>query len=79
MFILRRVLILLHLLPRLQPLRWSRGSSFGIATGYELDDRGVGFRVPVSSRISLLHVVQTDSEGHPASYLKGIGGSFPRG
>jgi hypothetical protein len=26
-------------------------SSFGIATGYEVDDRGVGVRVPVGSRI----------------------------
>jgi hypothetical protein len=29
----------------------SRNSSVGIATGYELDDRGVGVRVPVGSRI----------------------------
>jgi hypothetical protein len=26
-------------------------SAVGIATGYELDDRGVGVRVPVGSRI----------------------------
>jgi hypothetical protein len=30
---------------------WSRDSSVGIATGYGLDDRGVGVRVPVGSRI----------------------------
>jgi hypothetical protein len=30
---------------------WSRGSAVGIATGYGLDDRGVGVRVPVGSRI----------------------------
>jgi hypothetical protein len=30
---------------------WSRNSSVSIATGYGLDDRGVGFRVPVGSRI----------------------------
>jgi hypothetical protein len=29
----------------------SRDSSVGIATGYVLDDRGVGVRVPVGSRI----------------------------
>jgi hypothetical protein len=29
----------------------SRDSSVGIATGYGLDDRGVGVRVPVGSRI----------------------------
>jgi hypothetical protein len=31
--------------------RRSRDSSVGIATGYGLDDRGVGVRVPVVSRI----------------------------
>jgi hypothetical protein len=31
--------------------RGSRDSSVGIATGYGLDDRGVGVRVPVWSRI----------------------------
>jgi hypothetical protein len=30
---------------------WSWDSSVGIATGYELDDRGVGFRIPVAARI----------------------------
>jgi hypothetical protein len=30
---------------------WSRDSVVGIATGYGLDDRGVGVRVPVWSRI----------------------------
>jgi hypothetical protein len=30
---------------------WSRDSVFGIATGYRLDDKGVGVRVPVGSRI----------------------------
>jgi hypothetical protein len=32
-------------------LAWNRDSSVGIATGYGLDDRGVGVRVPVGSRI----------------------------
>jgi hypothetical protein len=31
--------------------RGSRDSAVGIATGYGLDDRGVGIRVPVGSRI----------------------------
>jgi hypothetical protein len=48
----------------------------GIATGYGLGDRGVGVRVLVRSRISLLHVVQTGSGAHPASYPMGAGGSF---
>jgi hypothetical protein len=30
---------------------WSRDCVFGIATGYGLDDREVGVRVPVGSRI----------------------------
>jgi hypothetical protein len=30
---------------------WSRFSVVGIAIGYELDDGGVGVRVPVGSRI----------------------------
>jgi hypothetical protein len=29
----------------------SLGSSVGVATGYGLDDRGVGVRVPVGARI----------------------------
>jgi hypothetical protein len=30
-------------------MQWSRDSAVGIATGYGLDDRGVGVRVPVGS------------------------------
>jgi hypothetical protein len=30
---------------------WSRDSSVGIATGYRMDDRGVGVRAPVGARI----------------------------
>jgi hypothetical protein len=51
----------------------SRDSAVGIATGYGLDDRGVGDRVPVGS---LHHVVQTGSGAHPASYTMGTGDSF---
>jgi hypothetical protein len=40
-------------------------SAVGIATGYGLDDIGVGFRAPVGT---LLHVIQTGSGAHPASY-----------
>jgi hypothetical protein len=57
----------------------SRDSSVGIATGYDLDDRGVGVRVPVGQEFSLPHVVQTGSRAHPASSPMGTGGSFPRG
>jgi hypothetical protein len=51
----------------------------GIAAGYWLYDRGVGVRVPVRSRISLPHVVQTGSGAHPASYPMGTEGTFPGG
>jgi hypothetical protein len=36
----------------------SRDSAVGIATGYGLDGRGGGVRIPVGARLSLLHVVQ---------------------
>jgi hypothetical protein len=45
----------------------SRDSSVGIVTGYGLDDRGVGVRVPVGTRIFSLHIVQTGSRASPAS------------
>jgi hypothetical protein len=57
----------------------SRDSVVGIATGYGLDDRGVGVRIPVGQEFSLLHVVQTVSGTHPASYAMGTGVSFLRG
>jgi hypothetical protein len=58
----------------------SRDSVVVIATGYGLDDRAVG--VPNPGRVknfSLLHVFQTCSGAHPASYPMGTGGSFPGG
>jgi hypothetical protein len=45
----------------------SRNSAVGIATGYGLDSRGVGARVPVGERFFPLHVVQTRSGAHPVS------------
>jgi hypothetical protein len=51
------------------------GSAVGIATGYVLDDQGVGVRVLVGKEFSLLRVIQTSSEAHPASYPMGTGGS----
>jgi hypothetical protein len=56
-----------------------RDSSVGIAAAYRLDDREFGIRVPVGSDFSLLHVVQTGSGAHPASYPMGSRGSFPVG
>jgi hypothetical protein len=57
----------------------SRDSAVGKATTYGLDDRGAGVRVPVGSKFSLLHVVQTGSGVHLTSYPTGTGGSYPRG
>jgi hypothetical protein len=55
----------------------SWGSSFGIATGYGLDDHMIGVRIPTRAGNSLRHCVQTGSGAHPASYPVGIGGFFP--
>jgi hypothetical protein len=52
----------------------SRDSSVGIATSYGLDDRGVGVRVLVGQKFSLLHLVQTGSWVHPTSYPMGTEG-----
>jgi hypothetical protein len=49
----------------------SQGSVVGIATG-------VGVRVPVGSRISILQLVQIGSWVHPTSYQMRTGGLFPR-
>jgi hypothetical protein len=51
-------------------------SAVRITTGYGLDDGGVGVQ---SQLFSLLHIVQTGSGAHPASYPMDIGGSFPGG
>jgi hypothetical protein len=47
------------------PLTGRPDSVVGRATGYGLDDRGVGVRVPVVQEFSLLHVVQTGSGSSP--------------
>jgi hypothetical protein len=57
----------------------SRGSIVGIATGYGLDDRGVGVKSLKGQELSLLHSVQTGSGVHSTSYSVGTGGSFPGG
>jgi hypothetical protein len=49
----------------------------GKATGYGLDDRGLGVRILVVK--TFLHVVQTGSGAHPTSYPMGTFSSFPRG
>jgi hypothetical protein len=48
-----------------------------IATGYGLDGRGVEVQVPTGRRFSPLHVVQTGSGAHPASYPMCTAGHYP--
>jgi predicted lipoprotein with Yx(FWY)xxD motif len=50
-----------------------------IAIGYGLDGRKIGVRVLIGQEFSPLHVAQTDSEAHAASYPMCTGGRFPRG
>jgi hypothetical protein len=56
----------------------SRDSSVGIVTGYGLDDRGVGVRIPVGSRIFCSPQCPHRLLG-PPSYSMGIGDYFPGG
>jgi hypothetical protein len=51
------------------------GSAVGIATAYRLDDQEAGVRVPLGSRI---FTSSYRIGAHPASYLMGTGGFFPR-
>jgi hypothetical protein len=56
----------------------SRDSSVGIAIAYGLDEQGgAGVRVPVGSKFSLLHIVQTGSGVYPNSYNMSTRGYFP--
>jgi hypothetical protein len=57
----------------------SRDRTVGIATAYGLDDRGVGVRDSVVSRIfsSPPGPDRLGSGDHPASYLTGTGAIYP--
>jgi hypothetical protein len=68
-----------HILISLLKYTRSRDSEVGITTGYGLDSRGVGVRVPVGARFSPLHGVQTGSVAHSASYPVATGGYFTGG
>jgi hypothetical protein len=50
-----------------------------VATGYGLDDRGVGFRIPVGSRIFTFSLSADRSGVHQTSYPISTGSSFSRG
>jgi hypothetical protein len=55
-----------------------RRSSFGIVTGYGLDDRDSGVQILArAGNFSLLHHIQTGSGAHPASYPMVTGGFLP--
>jgi hypothetical protein len=54
-------------------------SVVGIGTSYGLDERGVGLRVPVGSRIYSSTSSRPAPGAHAASYLMGAKDSFPGG
>jgi hypothetical protein len=56
----------------------SRDSAVGIAIGYGMDDRGVGVRVPVRSRIFTSPRRPDRLSGSPNLLSSGYRGLFPR-
>jgi hypothetical protein len=57
----------------------SRDSAVGKATGYWLDDRGLGFRVAVGYNIFSTPRSRNRLRGSPSLLSKGYRGSFPGG
>jgi hypothetical protein len=58
---------------------WSWDSAVDIATSYGLNDRGVGVRVPVRSRIFSSLRRPNRLRGPPSFLFNGYRGLFPRG
>jgi len=69
--------IILYQLHSLHSVEWEdkSRSSWDVAIGYGLDDRGFNSR---GEQENFLHHVQTSSGAHPASYPVGTGDSFAR-
>jgi hypothetical protein len=63
----------------LTELQTGRDSAVGIATGYGLDDRRVGVRVPVEARIFSSPCRPDRLWGPPILVSNGYQGSFPGG
>jgi hypothetical protein len=59
--------------------QWSRDSVVGIPTGYGLDDREVGVRVPVGARIFSSPLSPDRLWGPPNVLSDGYRELFPRG
>jgi hypothetical protein len=55
------------------------GSAVGIVTDYGLDDRGVGVRVPVGSRILFFHVIKKQALGLMQPPIQWVPGAFSLG
>jgi hypothetical protein len=62
-----------------QIIRMCRDSVVGIATGYGLDDQGVGVRVPVGERIFISPCRPDRLWGPPSLLPDGYRGLFLRG
>jgi hypothetical protein len=57
----------------------SQDSSVDIVTGYGLDDRIIGVRLPAGAgNFSSYHGVQNGFGAHPGSYPMGTGGCYPK-
>jgi hypothetical protein len=55
----------------------SQNGAVAIATGYGLDDQGIGVESRWRQEFPFLHVLQTRSGAHPTSLTNGYRGFFP--